>query len=64
VFHFEPIWDHHDLRRQHSDVLEAIGWIDPTFRNTIELCDRFPEIFFNGRPKIQAEVARNFGTSS
>ena len=56
VFHFEPVWRLPDLRQQHFDILETIGWINPTFREMTELVDRFPRVFDDGPVAFQARL--------
>lgn len=58
VFHFEPIWRLPDLRQQHFDILETIGWISPAFREMTELVDRFPWVFYDGPAAYQARLKR------
>jgi len=47
VFHHEPIW-RRDLDRQHTEILEAVGWISPSLRDTIRIVDRFSEVYTLG----------------
>ena len=56
IFHFEPIWRLSDLGQQHSDILETIGWINPTFREMTELVDRFAQVFEDGPGAYQARL--------
>ena len=56
VFHFEPIWGLPDLQRQHGDILETIGWINPAFQEMMRLVDRFPQVFDDGAIVYQAKV--------
>lgn len=44
IFHHEPIWYWSDLKQQHADTLETIGWISPALHRTLMLIDRFPEV--------------------
>lgn len=59
TFHFEPIWDRQNLDQQHNNVLDTIGWMSPTFRDTIERHDRFPDVYLNGRLRIHADLANH-----
>ena len=54
VFHFEPIWKLPDLEQQHRDILETIGWINPTLGEMTLLVDRFPQVFDDGAASYQA----------
>ncbi|MDE2778985.1 MAG: hypothetical protein OXI91_04820 [Chloroflexota bacterium] len=56
VFHFEPIWQLPDLSQQHIEILETIGWINPTFREMTETVDRFPQVFDDGPAAYQARL--------
>lgn len=48
VFHHEPIWHYHNLSQGHSELLEAIYWLNPELREAIQLIDRFPDIYRSG----------------
>jgi hypothetical protein len=48
IFHHEPIWYRATLVQDHADILEAIGWIDPIFRRTVDAIDRFPTVHQQG----------------
>ena len=54
VFHFEPIWRLPDLRQQHLEILEIIGWINPTFGEMTAVVDRFPKTLDDGPDAYQA----------
>ena len=58
VFHFEPIWKLPDLKQQHGEILETIGWINPAFRELTELVDRFPQVFDDGPAAYQARLRK------
>ena len=62
VFHFEPIWSRADLRHDHREMLEAIGWISPTLRDSIGLFDRFDDVHERGWAQIEAAVRRYIGS--
>lgn len=44
VFHHEPIWYWQDLRQQHNEIVEAIGWINPAMMDFIKALNRFDEV--------------------
>lgn len=48
VFHYEPIWHWKDLKLQHDNLLEAIGWLSPDLLNLTKAVDRFDEVFHEG----------------
>lgn len=49
IFHHEPIWHWKDLKQQHTQLLEAIGWLNPALRDTFQLvADRFPAVYHQG----------------
>jgi len=41
VFHHEPIWYWGDLRKQHVELQEAIGWINEGMLSFVRVLDRF-----------------------
>lgn len=54
VFHYEPIWNWTappvlNLRDQHREIVETIGWISPTLRDTVGRLDRFPDMYQRNR---------------
>lgn len=43
VFHHEPIW-HLNLKTEHANIIEALGWLDPSLQKVTKVLDRFPEV--------------------
>ena len=58
IFHFEPIWHRPNLAQQHAQILEAIGWVNPTVRRSLGIIDHFPETYERGQ-RIIAEMLRD-----
>jgi hypothetical protein len=58
VFHHEPIWHWSDLKDQHAQTLEAIGWICPDWRYTVDTIDHFPKVHADGLKPFKSDVAR------
>ena len=48
VFHYEPIWHWKNLDQHHNNMIEAIGWMNPSVRHIVGVQDRFPEIYQSG----------------
>jgi hypothetical protein len=48
VFHHEPIWKDPDLQGKHSLLLETLSWISPPLKDTVQLIDRFPQLYAQG----------------
>ena len=48
VFHYEPVWHWKDLKQQHLELSTAIDWISPTVRRTVDVIDRFSEVYESG----------------
>lgn len=61
VFRYEPVWNRPQLDQTHSQILEAIGWISPEKKAAIALFDRFPEVHWSGRAKVEAELKKYLG---
>ena len=69
VSHHEPIW--RGLRLQsrqlipladlHADVIDAIGWVNPTLQTTVVAFDRFPNALNNGYPAIERDLRQHLG---
>lgn len=56
AFHFEPIWTRSSLPDDHKQIIEAIGWISPTLRDTVAFCDRFPYVYERGRRDLEDKI--------
>lgn len=56
VFHHEPIWHWQNLRKQHEDLVEAIGWLDRAMIDTITLFDRFPAVYGQGSSLYRGQI--------
>lgn len=56
VFHYEAVWNRPRLAQEHAAILEFIGWISPSMRTTIELCDRFTLINEGGRRAVREKL--------
>lgn len=57
VFHHEPIWHWRDMAQQHTDLCEAIGWINPAMLEMIKVLDRFTEIHRQGARPYEKALA-------
>lgn len=44
VFHHEPIWYWGDLRKQHVELQETIGWINEGMLSFVRVLDRFVSV--------------------
>lgn len=44
VFHYEPIWYWQDLQQQHSEIIEAMGWVNSAMMSFIITIDRFDDV--------------------
>ena len=44
VFHHESIL-HLDLRKEHADIMQAMGWLDRSLQKVTQALDRFPEVY-------------------
>lgn len=58
VFHHEPIWHWRDLKAQHDQIIEVIGWINPAMQKFTEASDRFAEVYQTGMTKFKQELER------
>ncbi len=41
IFHYEPIWYYNDLKKQHDDIIQTIGWIEPEMKALVAVIDQF-----------------------
>ena len=48
VFHHEPIWNRDDLLQCHDEIVEYIGYVNPTLRGVVDLTDRFATVYDDG----------------
>lgn len=49
VFHHEPIWHWKDLEQRHDELLEAIGWMNSSWCQSLATMDRFPTVLKQGQ---------------
>jgi hypothetical protein len=61
VFHFEPLWNRSDLRQDHLEMLDALGWISPAMEATVRLIDRFNAVRTHGRAHAEQLVRAHLG---
>lgn len=57
VMHYEPIWARPHLHMDHAESLEALNWISEDMHQSIEMCDRFPQVLIAGRASVQVRIA-------
>jgi hypothetical protein len=50
VFHHEAIWEL-DLKTEHANIIESLGWLDPSLHTVTKVLDRFPETFTEDRKR-------------
>lgn len=58
IFHHEPIWTR-DLKRDHQELLESIGWISPDLRHTVVEFDTFPAIHAASYTDFRDRIIKN-----
>ncbi len=62
IFHYEPIWYYNDLEKQHEQIIETIGWIEPAIKDMINPIDHFGACMSQDRIKsIRDELQKMFG---
>lgn len=61
VMHHEPIWYRPNLSQEWEGIIEAIGWISPTTRDSILLIDHFEDTYHNGKARVEADICQRFG---
>lgn len=61
VFHHEPLFDDALLRQRHGDVYRAIHWINPKMVDHTKPFDRFPDVYRQGRGKVEAGLRVHLG---
>lgn len=62
-FHHEGIWFRANLPQEHSDIHDAIEWINPTLQIAILAVDNFPAVY-NGRAAVEAGLKHHLGIAS
>ena len=61
IFHYEPIWYYNDLKQQHEQILETIGWIEPRMKDMILPIDQFASCIKQARiDTIKSELEKLF----
>lgn len=61
VMHHEPIWYRPRLQQEWEEMIEAIGWINPTIRDSVLILDHFDDTYRNGKDRIEMELHQRFG---
>jgi hypothetical protein len=61
VFHFECVADDPDIVQKHEEVLDAIGWINPTWQLSTRAFDRFPRVYAQGYQRVETKVKAHLG---
>jgi hypothetical protein len=56
VSHHEPLFDDVKLPQRHQAILDGISWIDPELRRLVYRFDRFPDVYANGRSRIEIQI--------
>lgn len=56
VFHHERIIHLQELPRVHAEIIEAIGWINPTLKTFACEVDRFPHVHGKGLVEVRALI--------
>ena len=69
VFHYESVLDGITLQNGaqiplpqiHSDIIGAIGWMNPTFQASIQAFDRFPSVYAGQAAAVENRVKQHLG---
>lgn len=64
VFHYEPVWVRRLLHDEHTQILEALGWINAEMRDAIAMCDRFDAVYLVGRSEVEAKILKRVDEAS
>ena len=56
VMHHETIWKYGNLPQRHADILETVGWLNPTMKQTIMFCDEFAIVHAGGKADIESKI--------
>lgn len=60
VMHHEPILFRPDLYQEWEGMIDAIGWISPTTRDSVLAIDHFDDTFHSGKARIEAALRQRF----
>lgn len=69
VVHHEPIWQGVRMQNRrvvplqilYRDILDAIGWANPTVRDSVAALDRFPAALHYGQRAIETDIKSYLG---
>lgn len=69
IFHYESILDGIILQNGtrvplvqiHADIIEAIGWVNPTFQAATQAFDRFPIVHTSGLTTAESRIKMHLG---
>lgn len=62
IAHHEPIWDH-DLLVRYDEILEALGWMQPSMSKAVRVCGDLELIYHNGPEQFRTLAARLLGAT-
>jgi hypothetical protein len=57
IFHHEPVWYWQNLEQQHLDILDALGWLQPSARDLTLSIDKFPIVYASGLEEVKTNLA-------
>jgi hypothetical protein len=61
VFHHEPLFDDPILRQRHGEIKRGLHWLNPDMVECLELYDRFPDVYRDGRAQVAARLTAHLG---
>jgi hypothetical protein len=63
VMHYEPIWSRPHLANEHTQILEALRWINTAMHDAIAMRDRFDQVIVDNRQGMERKVKGHLGIS-
>lgn len=56
AFHHDPLFDDPHLRQRHGEVYRGLHGLNPRMVDWVAWYDRFPDVYANGRAKVEARL--------
>lgn len=63
VMHHEPIFDDPILHQRHGEIYQALHWLNPRMVDVLKWCDRFDDVYRNGRTGVEQNLKVRLGLS-
>ncbi len=61
VFHYEPVFNDQHLAQRYGQIKHGLRWLNPRMVDCLEWYDRFPDVYHNGRTRVESKLKAELG---